>query len=333
MCKFMNLLIFRFLLIACFILFSNGMCYSSSTFNYNKITPHPRLLLKIGEENRLKETIRFNTDLKRIHDYIINRSNDILGEETVEYTKKGKRLLSVSREALTRIFYLSYSYRMTGDRQYISRAEKELNAVCAFEDWNPTHFLDVGEMTMAVAIGYDWLFNELKESTKENVRNAVIYNAFEASEVNRYNWFLRRESNWNQVCNAGLVYGALAIFDEHPEASIKIIERAINSNPISMASYAPDGNYPEGASYWGYGTSFEVMMIAALESALESDGGLSNYPGFLESARYMLFVNGPIGLRFNYSDCSARQQLNIPIYWFAKKTGDYNLLYEEKKLL
>ena len=25
-----------------------------------------------------------------------------------------------------------------------------------FEDWNPSHFLDVAEMTFALAIGYDW---------------------------------------------------------------------------------------------------------------------------------------------------------------------------------
>ena len=30
----------------------------------------------------------------------------------------------------------------------------------------------------------------------------------------------------------------------------------------------------------GYGTSFQVLLIAALESALGTDAGLSEYPGF-----------------------------------------------------
>ena len=35
-------------------------------------------------------------------------------------------------------------------------------AVSRFTDWNPTHFLDVGEMVMALAIGYDWLYDSLQ---------------------------------------------------------------------------------------------------------------------------------------------------------------------------
>jgi len=68
-------------------------------------------------------------------------------------SKEGKRLLAISRIALKRIYYLSYAYRMTGERKYALRAEQEMLAVSRFTDWNPTHFLDVGEMVMALAIG------------------------------------------------------------------------------------------------------------------------------------------------------------------------------------
>ena len=36
-----------------------------------------------------------------------------------------------------------------------------------FEDWNPSHFLDVAEMTAGLAIGYDWLYDELPASSKK----------------------------------------------------------------------------------------------------------------------------------------------------------------------
>ena len=81
-----------------------------------------------------------------------------LTEPPVERIKEGKRLLAISRIALKRIYYLSYAYRMTGDRKYALRAEQEMLAVSRFTDWNPTHFLDVGEMVMALAIGYSWLY-------------------------------------------------------------------------------------------------------------------------------------------------------------------------------
>ena len=45
-----------------------------------------------------------------------------------------------------------------------------------------------------------------------------------------------------------------------------------------MVGYGPDGGYPEGFGYWGYGTSFQVMLIAALESAFGTDNGGSPKP-------------------------------------------------------
>lgn len=307
-------------------------CYSQESFDYSSIAPHPRLLLTQKDENKLREAIRRSPQLASIHRHIIAKSDTLLTKEVLVYKKEGIRLLDVSREAIARIFYLSYSYRMTQDNKYLTKAEEELNAVCRFNDWNPTHFLDVGEMTMAVSIGYDWLYEVLKDSTKAHIREAILSYAFKTSEEQRYNRFLRTTNNWNQVCNAGLVYGALAVFENHPAESKAIIERALATNPLSLAEYAPDGNYPEGAGYWNYGTSFEVMQIAALESALGSDAGLSSAPGFLPSAEYMLFINGPTRLRYNYSDCDEYQSSNVALFWFAKKLNDPSLLFDETKL-
>jgi len=324
---------YRLFLIISFLLLVNCLCHAQQMFNYKAIEPHPRLLLNEADEARVLIAIKSNYQLKSIHDYIIGKSNGFISKDAVTYEKKGKRLLAVSREALTRIFYLSYAYRMTKEDKYLRRAEEELNTICKFKDWNPSHFLDVGEMTMAVAIGYDWLYNNLKDSTKENIRNAIISHAFEVSNDEDYNWFLSAINNWNQVCNAGLIYGALAIFEDHEDESKEIIERSVKSNFLSMTSYAPDGNYPEGAGYWDYGTGFEVMLIAALESALGSDAGLSKQQGFMQTAEYMLFSNGPTKLIFNYSDCARKQAANVPMFWFAEKLNNPNLLFEEKKLL
>src|SRR5690606_18840922 len=85
----------------------------------------------------------------------------LLEKPTVTYNKTGRRLLSVSREALLRITRLSMLYRLTDDARYRDRARDEMLAVCAFDDWNPSHYLDTAEMAMAVAIGYDWLYDGL----------------------------------------------------------------------------------------------------------------------------------------------------------------------------
>jgi hypothetical protein len=95
-----------------------------------------------------------------------------------------------------------------------------------------------------------------------------------------------------------------------------------------LKAYQPDGVYPEGGGYWGYGTSYNVIMDAALESALGTDFDLPGSPGFKESARYIQYLTGTSGKLFNFADNGEDTQSDIPIlYWFAKKYNDLSLLY------
>ena len=60
------------------------------------------------------------------------------------------------------VYYIlteAMAYRLTGDARFLTRAKSDLMAVAASgQDWNPRHFLSVGEMSFAVGIGYDWLY-------------------------------------------------------------------------------------------------------------------------------------------------------------------------------
>lgn len=327
----------RFLWLVCFLacaLYSSAQGNKSGySFDYSKIAGHPRLLLGAGEEETIRQAIQRNPEFKRIDRYMREVCDKWLSEPPLVFEKRGKRLLAVSRKALTRLYYLSYSYRMTGEKQYLHRAIEELEAVCAFESWNPSHFLDVGEMCMAVAIAYDWLYADLPEDTRRMVRKAIVEKAFEPSYQSAYNNFLTRHNNWNPVCNGGLLFGALAIFEDEWEQAIAIIERALESTKLPLETYAPDGNYPEGPGYWNYGTTFQVMFFAALESALGSDLGLSKAPGFMASAYYMLYAVGPSGYYFNYYDGGRAVAPSSALFWFAEKEQDPALIYQEIPLI
>ena len=69
-----------------------------------------------------------------------------------------------------------------------------MNTVCAFKDWNHSHFLDVGEMAMAVSIGYDWLYDELSEETKANARAALNQHAFGHTDEEKYCKFYKYDT-------------------------------------------------------------------------------------------------------------------------------------------
>lgn len=298
-----------------------------------KLPSHPRLLLLAGQEKDLLKNINSDQALTRIHESVIKNCDAMVNIQPLRYKKIGKRLLDVSREALHRIFYLSYGYRMTGNKLYLRQAERELNAVCSFDNWNPTHFLDVGEMTMAVSIGYDWLYNELSDSTKTLAKKAILNKGINPSFDSKYNGWLKVNNNWNQVCNAGMVYGAMVTYEDHPDLSVQVINRAIQSVDLPMKAYQPDGAYPEGYGYWEYGTSFNVMMISALQTAFGKDFGLSEKPGFLKTPGYLENMTGATGMSFNYSDSGTGAAFNPAMFWFADKLHDPSLLWTEKELL
>ncbi|MCX6954683.1 MAG: heparinase II/III family protein [Verrucomicrobia bacterium] len=110
----------------------------------------------------------------------------------------------------------------------------------------------------------------------------------------------------------------------------ELIARAVNTVPLSMHEYSPDGAYPEGPGYWGYGTSYNVMMISALQSALGTDFGLTQQPGFLATADYYLHVTGPSGYYFNYSDAGrGGKGVASAMFWFAAQRHEPYLLWTE----
>lgn len=301
-----------------------------STF---KMPSHPRLLINHELEEQILENVNRDEKFKQIHQAILSEADYVLNKPVLERVMIGKRLLAVSREALKRIYYLSYAFRLNHDKKYLARAEKELLAVSGFKDWNPSHFLDVGEMTMALSIGYDWLYQDLPQSTRSIVALAILEKGIQPSTDKRYNNWLNITNNWNQVCNAGISFGAIATFEEHPALSAKLINRAIKSVTLPMQQYAPDGAYPEGYGYWEYGTSFNVMFISALEGIFHQDFDLSAQPGFLKTADYLANMTAPSGKPFNYSDSRAVAEFNPALFWFASKLNDPALLWVTKKQL
>lgn len=294
---------------------------------------HPRILLLSGEERRIEQSIASSTIWKKMHETILKECDHIIELSPIERIQIGRRLLDKSREAIRRIFHLAYAWRMTGEQKYFDRCEKEMLAISKFSDWNPSHFLDVAEMTMALSIGYDWLYPELSAESKKMVRDAIVYKGIYPSLDPKYNNWQRVVNNWNQVCNAGMTYGALAVAEDHPDLSKIIIDRALNSIHLAMDEYKPDGAYPEGYGYWGYGTSFNVMFLSAIEKVFDSDFGLNSTPGFLQTAGFFQNMTGVTGACYNWGDAGSGGSLSPAMFWIAQKNNDPSQLWVEKNYL
>lgn len=131
---------------------------------------HPRLIITTAAWNDLRARRTNGTELAAIINQTLAEARTGLSAPPLVYKKEGKRLLAVSREALRRVELCSFAYRLTGEKVFVERAQTDMLAAAAFADWNPSHFLDTAEMTAALAIGYDWLFDVLPADTRATLR-------------------------------------------------------------------------------------------------------------------------------------------------------------------
>jgi len=293
---------------------------------------HPRLIITTPIWNDLRARLAKEAGQKTVLNWVITDAHQVLKTPPLVYKKEGKRLLAVSREAVRRIVLCAFAYRVTGDKVFLERAQKDMLTVATFGDWNPSHFLDVAEMTAAVALGYDWLFDALPADTRATLKQAILEKGIKPGLAVKKGW-PTTENNWNQVCYGGLSLGALALADENPEVARQILTLAQKNNPIGLKPYAPSGIYPEGPGYWNYGTSYQVLMISALQTALGTDWNLSAAPGFLTSAEALVEQIGPTGRPFNFSDCGDSVPFEPTLFWFAQKLQQPSLIYFQNRLL
>ena len=296
----------------------------------------PRLVLNSTIERSLKAKLKTDPVIQNMYAAIKLNAENIMTDPLLERKLTGRRLLSVSREMLYRINMLGMVYRMEGDPKVLQRINEEVLAVCGFSDWNPSHYLDVAEMSMAVAIAVDWTAGKLPKSTIELAKTALIEKGIKPSwpESEKNPGWSYGTNNWNQVCNGGMIAASIVIAEKDPELAAKTIWRALDGLPHSLVEYMPDGVYPEGSTYWSYGTSFSVVTAAMLESAFGSDFGHTTYPGFMESAVFRTLTNAPSGWYYNFADCGDRrgQQGDVTLAWFAAKTGN-SAFFEKDRFL
>ena len=283
------------LIVAAFVLGAAGVMNAKGADSKLVKGCHPRLVLDSDEFSRLKKMVGGDDVIGHLHGHLMAVADaSVSSKERFESVidKKGKY---VARRALARLVSCAYAYRMTGQKQYFSKAVQDLNDVCSFEDWGPKSFLDVSEMAAAVSISYDWLYDKLPKPLKSKIVQALKENALDASRGNnKYTWWYNRKGNWNQVCNSGLVCAAVAVYEYYPELAQEVIDDAIRTNKVAVeAIYGPDGAYPEGPTYWGYGTVYQTLMLTVLDDIFGTDYGISASSGFMDTGDFMTFIRGP----------------------------------------
>ncbi len=224
----------------------------------------------------------------------------------------GRRLLSISRDVVNRIYHWGFFYRLEGDRKWLDRAWREMEAVVAFPDWNPNHYLDTAEMMHAIAIGYDWFYNDLSEHQRRTIRDGLwqhglrlSHAAYMGQEAEGMQGWRYTTNNWNFVCNGGTSLAAMAVLDDIPEPCTDILELGFQYIQIPLEHFEPDGAWWEGVGYWDYAIRYFVPYLRGMETAFGTDFGFIaalQGTGFEQSGDFPVYLVSPLGSIYNFAD-------------------------------
>lgn len=289
---------------------------------------HPRLLITEETLRNTRQLLAEDERARALLSRLRSRGETLLAEPAVKYELIGPRLLTQSRNCVERVYVFATLYLLAPEARWLDGVRNNLRSAANFPNWNPSHFLDVAEMTHAFAIAYDWLHDALNADDRRVIREAIVEKGLRPGISTGYEggpggvparWAINT-NNWNQVCNGGMVLGALAIAESEPELANKILPAALKSLPAAMKGFAPDGGWFEGVGYWQYTLRYTVPLLAGLETALGNRFGIDEARGFSETGDFYLHGTGPTGLFFNFSDCRRQLDRGFPwLHWMARR--------------
>eukprot|EP01043_Picozoa_sp_COSAG02_P071628 COSAG02_NODE_13171_length_1433_cov_2.837331_1_plen_403_part_00 len=213
---------------------------------------------------------------------------------------------------LQRVATLALAHRLhhvSGDSPYLSVAVHQLEETVGWPSWYwPTGQAQQLAFGMwAVAIGYDWLHNDLSLYQRAALREGLLHHGLLTVRraAHEAPWWRRDTGS-----SAGLaVFSATtaacaAIMDDYKRNTsatamiAAVLEDAQTQLAQSLVSWGPDGVWPEGAADYGL-----AAQAAALATMVESRG-MSGPSALTQQsiAEYQLLSTAPSFMAHNWGD-------------------------------
>ena len=308
---------------------------------------HPRLLISKEDISRARGYIKTDAVAKRNFEELKEKGDVYLSTKPIPYGStratafiiKHKipknQLLRLVSYSVRRIMILSTLHLLTEEEKYFKHVTLEVENLCNYPHWKPTHFLDTAEASIGVAIAYDWLYHKWTPKQKSMMRQTLFSKAL-GDVRNKYKHTYNGGNNWNPACNAGMTLAALAVAGEVRGQQLTETYNAVKDGLYSvrkaLLAYEPEGGYPEGPLYWYFGTGSIIIMLAALESSLGDHYNLHKiFQGFSKTTMYPIYMTGPTLRIFNYADNAPSQVSHPSLWWMSKKLNQPNALYKYKR--
>ena len=209
-----------------------------------------------------------------------------------------------------RVMDLLISHHIDPNPAYRDRAIEELRNLVSWSSWvDPCHNhiaadLCTAEAAVAVAVGLDWLWEDLSEETRKSFIDAIKTKAIAPYLAGCKQGALWASCYhcWNAVVNSGMGLAALALSDESADARTAYTQARKNLKHFFDA-LGPQGGWDEGLGYWGYAMRY-VLLLAEAASRLDDDRTLLHQRGMDTTGLFPVYFT-PNGQPASFGDNSA----------------------------
>ena len=308
-----------------------GLVADPDAFDYSVLetAAHPRLLMREADWTDLKQRLgkdkAANQVLCDIHHVIIVKAQAYAAAAQLTSDP------SAHENNVAEILALCYAYRTTGNASFRTKLLKDLEAAAKWKNLGSSD-LGLGEHSLALAIAYDWFYDELGESLRSSLASLLLNKAVKGGLNGSFRGFY---GNWNQVGNSGVMSAALAIYESDPKACALALDTGLKDNKKTLQIILEGGGgYPEGAAYWNYGMTYEVALLESIQIIFGHTAGLRSVEGLMDSGEYALMVHGTMNTTFSYADGgTTNDQHMLASWWYAAQKKDASLAYAEDYLL
>lgn len=235
--------------------------------------------------------------------------------------------LTAARTAQGRIFDLVIAHHIDRNGAYLARAIEELKSLASWSRWlDPSHHyhglhadLCTAECCATMAVGLDWLYDELSEADRLRCEHALRDKGLAAYQqgLDRGDWWSSCYHNWNAVINAGCGLAALATGDEDP-AALHAYHQARKALGGFFDALGREGGWDEGINYWAYAMRY-LLLLGEATDRIEDDRSIFRHRGMDNTAAFGVYFS-PRGQAAGFGDAGGTP-LWGSLYGLVKRYG------------
>jgi len=256
---------------------------------------HPRIFMTAKSQRILKSKIGSLPYSKLLSKLLNLADKEVVSGPPAFKSESGNQDQQLwQREVGNAIPELAMAYCMTGIPKYLNSAKNYMLASASYPTWGSGSLdntdLAAGHQLFGLALGYDWLYNELDNKSRDSIRSCLDQRGgcmFDLLLNKKVWWQNSYLQNHQYVNMTGLFAAGLALYGGPNDVDGWIL-LPLEKFRKSITSLEPDGACHEGIPYGEYGMEY-LLKFMDLSRQLLGEDLFSNNNFFKETSNFRLY--------------------------------------------